>query len=246
MNKDNRTENPNAHNYLSQAYQYYQKLTSNFTGSNGYWELGCILDSMIDFLNLAVPAGLISLNDARSFLASAASNYQTRKLAGGWYDDWAWWANATGKIYDPRYHTLFENEPNLNMSFHQICFPNFQFIKNGVFPPDRPIADYYKAGTMNAYNYAKTEAEKNLGEGWESIVKGAQPVWNIGCWQAPMVPSGYSPQPSPTLDPADAGLGPFQDSVINGLFYLMVHRTFGQPNMGTKEDIGTQLNLRQD
>ena len=230
METENKLKEMTTTSCLNEAYRCYQNLSPNFTakGNDGYWILGCILDSMIDFLNLAGKHGIVSYDDGKKFLNAVANCYMTNQKQGEWYDDWAWWGNATAKVYSPDYSNLFGSDPILQNNFKTVCKQTFDFIKSGKVPYF-PMDHSGYVGTFKAYNYAKEMAVSNPGQGWEQIVEGAEPVWNIGCWQAPMTPTTYNP--------FYTGLGPFQDSVINGLFYILTQRTLNQAGLGTQTEV---------
>jgi len=230
MKTEKKSKKLTPQDYLKEAYTHYQNLAPNFTasGNNGYWILGCILDSIIDFLNLAAAEEIVSYEDGRKFLNSAASTYIASKKQGEWYDDWGWWGNSTAKVFSPKYSALFGNDKILHENFKLICTQTFNFMKTGT-PPYHAMDHNGYTGTMQAYNYAKEMATKCLGQGWEKIVNGAEPLWNIGCWQSPMTPTTYNP--------LQLTLGPFQDSVVNGLFYIFTQRTLNQKGLGTQQDV---------
>jgi hypothetical protein len=213
--------------YLQEAFTHYQLLEPKFSTNDGYWMLGCILDSMIDFLDVAGEQGVVSYTDGRRFLQTVATTYIDNQKQGNWYDDWAWWGNSTGKIFVSQYDKLFGNDEKLRNDFLTICTDTFNFIKTGT-APYTPMAPCF-VGTFNAYYYVKTMASlSNPEEGWSDLVTENAPVWNLGCWQAPMTPTSHNPNTT--------SLGPFQDSVINGLFYILSQRTLGH-ELGTQRDV---------
>ncbi len=232
METENKLKEMTTSTSLNEAYKCYLNLRPNFTApsNEGYWILGCILDSMIDFLNLAGQQGIVPYDEGRKFLNAAATCYTTNQKQGEWYDDWAWWGNSTAKVYSPKYSNLFGSDPILQNNFKIICKQTFEFVKTGKVPY-LPMDESGYVGTFKAYNYAKEMAVSNPGQGWEQIVQDAEPVWNIGCWQAPMKPTPAS------YNPFSAGLGPFQDSVINGLFYMLTQRTLNQAGLGTQTEV---------
>ena len=225
-------------NYLKQALTHYQNLVPNFTSieiynEGGYWVLGCILDSMIDYLNLAGSAGLVPYEAGRQFLNKTAIFYLSNKEHGVWYDDWAWWANATAKIFDPNYSNLFSSDSALNINFNRICKQTFDFVINGQ-NPFQDLSCF--VGTKKAYSFVKQMAQSSPGQGWETLSTQVEPLFDHGCWQAPMAPQG-SYDPSGSYDPRIQSLGPFQDSVINELFYMLVQRTLNQQGFSVQSDV---------
>lgn len=222
---------PISEQLLDEAIAEYNQLKLNYTypDSGNYWPLGCILDSIIDTLNITCAKGIMNYMDAQTFLESVADSYINNTAQGVWYDDWGWWAIATAKIYDPEYSLLF-HDAALKGKFEQILQETFKFMVTGEYdgtlkhisnPQD------YK-GTMNAYDYVVTMAAHHPQSDWGIIKNYAGPKWNVGCWQAPM---------SPSSNPLSSDLGPFQDSVINGLFYIAIQRTLNQTGLGTQQQV---------
>lgn len=220
---------------LEKAQVHYDALRPYFTGDLPfqYWPCGCVLNSMIDFLWLATQAGVVPAADARTFLNAAANDYLQNQRQGDWYDDWCWWGIATAKAFAPRYRALFDVDLTLIQNFSLICTQTYRFMQSGT-PPYSPIndgADF--TGTRNAYDHVVEMAKTN--PAWEQLRKDVEPMWNVGCWQGPMTPSGE-------FDPRSNTLGSFQDSVMNGLAYVFVQRTLGQTGsdglpLGTAADV---------
>ena len=133
---------------FNQLKPYYanQSINSPIYQGNPYWPLGNTLISMIDFLNIAVPAGNVTLTEAQSFLNTAADNYERN---GAWYDDWGWWGNATAKVFDSDYAHLFAGDSALQENFKNICHDCFHIMKNG----DTSLLGPNSKGAPNAYDY---------------------------------------------------------------------------------------------
>jgi hypothetical protein len=223
--------------YLTKAYQQYIQLEPYFTADDGYqyWPCGCILNSIIDFLSLAAPAGIVTYEDARAFLNKTAAFYLDNHKQGVWYDDWCWWGISTAKIFDPKYDALFEPDKKLSENFYKICTQTFRFMQSGDAPYS-PSAPFYK-GTMQAYNFVVEQAKGY--PDWEDLRRAIEPVWNLGCWQGPMAPASVN---NSNYDPLTNTLGSFQDSVMNGLVYIFVQRTLNKTGadgfeLGTSADV---------
>jgi hypothetical protein len=231
METENTTLSLTAQQYLKQAEAYYNKLMPNFKNNdeqiNGYWIRGCILESMVDFLLLAGRYDIIPYSTGNKFLENAASVYLSNQYQGVWYDDWMWWGNTTSKVYDPAYKDLFAGNANLKEYFMKICDQTFTFVRSGK-APYTPLDPAY-VGAMKAFDYVMEKAAIDPAR-WRQFSKDVEPRWNIGCWQGPMTPD-------PDYNPLQLNLGPFQDSVVNGLFFIFAQRTLHQPGHGTQQDI---------
>lgn len=231
METENTTLSLTAQQYLNQAEGYYNKLMPRFKNNdeqiNGYWIRGCILDSIVDFLLLAGRYDIIPYNQGNAFLENAASVYLRNQYQGVWYDDWMWWGNTTSKVYDPAYKDLFAGNANLKEYFMKICDQTFTFVRSGK-APYTPLDPAY-VGTLKAFDYVMEKAGQDPAR-WRQFSKDVEPRWNIGCWQGPMTPDS-------SYNPLELYLGPFQDSVVNGLFFIFAQRTQHQPGYGTQQDI---------
>ncbi|SBS27353.1 hypothetical protein MSP8887_00620 [Marinomonas spartinae] len=220
--------------YLEQAKTRYMWLKPHYKNQQAlYWPLGNTLSTMIDFLNLAVPAGNVTLTEAQSFLNTAADNYEKN---GAWYDDWGWWGNATAKVFDEGYAHLFDGDLGLQKKFKSICQYCFDFMKNG----DTSLKGPNSQGAPNAYSYVVEKANDPTDQNpstWVNIKKDAEPVWNTGCWQNYMSPNC---NPTDAIENHDehsgAVLGPFQDTVVNALYYILTQRVLA-PGYSEKSDI---------
>jgi|GEM_PF-5150963 len=231
MNIENTTT---SFDYLKQAKTRYKQLMPYYNNQKDYyWPLGNALSTMIDFLNLAVPTGHVTLVEAQSFLNTAANNYLKD---GVWYDDWGWWGNATAKVFDEDYANLFVGDLELQKKFKNICQFCFNFMKKG----DTLLKGPNSQGAPNAYSYVVEKANDQTDPNhsiWVKIKNNAEPVWNTGCWQNYMSPDC---NPTGAIENHDeysgAVLGPFQDTVVNALYYILTQRVLA-PGYSEKSDI---------
>jgi hypothetical protein len=231
METENTTLSLTAQQYLKLAETYYTDLIPRLTNAdqkeNAYWVRGCILESVVDFLLLAGRYDIIPYSKGNKFLEVAGFVYLSNQYQGAWYDDWMWWGNTTSRVYDPAYRDLFAGNANLKEYFMKICAQTFTFVRSGK-APYAPLNPAY-VGTLNAFEYVKQKAAVDPAR-WRQFAKDVEPRWNIGCWQGPMTPDH-------DFNPLELSLGPFQDSVVNGLFYIFAQRTQHQPGYGTQKDI---------
>jgi hypothetical protein len=216
-----------------------------------YWVLGCIFDSILDLFKLAVPKGFLTRDQFMDFLLETTQKYIKTQSQGVWYDDWCWWGNPAAKIFSHGYDQLFNAETMIvnprDKKVHDnlltICTDTFLFVKTGTeaYKPVDHNASYY-TGTTDAYNNAvKLASGQTMASEWADLAKDCRPVWNVGCWQGPMIPKdigGTQCDPRYAYPPE----GSFQDSVMNGLFYIFVLRTLnkvGNKNamLGTQKDV---------
>ncbi len=235
--------------YLNDAYDHYNILRNTFellfkyndkhnkgksVDAQPYWRLGCVFNSMIDFLNLAVPANIVSLSEAQAFLCNATQYYLDNHFEGGWYDDWSWWCTATAKIFDTKkYGTLFGTEEeyrDLHTNFKRIYTETFNFVTTGQAPSGQ--SPDYMTGTFEAYNYVIDQAKnkkisKSAQNDWKDLRDHYGPVWNLGCWDGPIVP-GKS-------DPRSMQAPGIQDTLMSALVYIFTLRTLGNEDETTKQ-----------
>lgn len=216
------------------AYSKYNDLLNNtlLGALPNYWQSGCIFDTMLDFLALStngeitLPKGekSITIKEAQKNISDILANYNydivenqesTQKVhanvyyqgstycpgaaeRANWYDDAGWWGIACAKAFDPYYQHLFtEDTLKRAKSIAKSCLTA---MKEGTYTQ-------YK-GAPNVYNTAVAQRNSN-------ITKTA-PRYQGGVWQANF---------GTPLNP-ETKLGPFQLSVVNGLWFTLCTRMY--------------------
>lgn len=227
----------------SLAYQQYQNLLQNYLQptppATVYWQSGCIFDTMLDFLALCVnnkisPDGgtPITLAQAQQAVTSILNKYNddlvVSQLTGqtvyanyyydgtsnnlnpsqwryyaNWYDDAGWWGIACAKAFDPFYQSLFAGTSlGKAQGIAKACW---KAMNIGTYSD--------KGGAPNVYTNAKTNGYPNINQ--------VIPRYAGGVWQSDISTNSDPTNPS-------TNLGPFQDSVVNGLWFTLCTRLYTQ------------------
>lgn len=107
--------------YRTTAKSIYASLTqsgdsNNFTGSENYWQLGCVFDTLLDYMAEAVKADPSESSTATQLVSATWAKLSTLKKKestgyyGYWYDDYGWWGIAANKSTMKEYSPFFKNE----------------------------------------------------------------------------------------------------------------------------------------
>ncbi|WP_299625296.1 hypothetical protein [uncultured Tenacibaculum sp.] len=213
------------------AYSNYYDLLNNtlLADAPNYWQAGCIFDTVLDFLALSITSPLddnedvtISKAEAQKAVHDVLKKYNcdiifnqnktqhvpanvyyngTSEIPGiaqcaNWYDDAGWWGIACAKVYDPSYKELFTSETKAKAE--KIAKACWTAMETGTY------TQY--GGAPNVY---QTAINQN-----SPYVDQAAPRYQGGVWQ-----SNFG-------DPLTASLGPFQNSVVNGLWFTLSTRLY--------------------
>lgn len=180
------------------AQQIYNQMTASFDGASGnMWTFGNAFDTMADFL-------MLTNQQAGPFLDKV---YESFELEGAWYDDFIWPAVASLKAYDDDYSNVFaglsrKHTKSFVQLFQQYVLSNWNTVHNGnksLQPPN--VHDW---GTQNVWASINHTT-------WGAFT----PRFTGGSWQCDINDSN---------NPQFASLGPFQDSVMNGLLLVFSTR----------------------
>jgi hypothetical protein len=135
-----------------------------------------------------------------------------------WYDDYGWWGIASAKAFDDKYAKIFGSYRN---QFQQIATECWNTMHTGK--PDKNSYKY--KGGPNVWD--NRDDGKSPGY-FESAAGWAKPRFPKGVWQYDMFKDGRPkpPECSPNnpSDPKECSLGPFQNTVMNGLYLVLALR----------------------
>src|SRR5262249_2164086 len=117
-------------------FELYKQTVSNpaFDGAN-YWQIGCIFDTLTDYLQQDASfssSRKVSADQVKAFMAKTYDFYQslvTHTPANySWYDDFACWGIACSKAFGPTFAGVFGD---LTHRYQQICLATWETMKNG-------------------------------------------------------------------------------------------------------------------
>lgn len=209
------------------AKRVYLLLKNRFKVSDNYWQLGNCFDTMTDCLRILGP----ETDPEMPKLALTKYN----ETAGAWYDDYAWWAIASAKAYDPDFAGIFHGDfaesftgiaqgcwavldQGKGDGVHNGASLVFENRDNQSFFTDPPrIPDYWVTPRVD------TGANSGIHGVWQKdIFANARIPPN---WTGPVE---YGPNPSRPIQrtPQNEGvvLGPYQNTVVNALYFLTTVR----------------------
>lgn len=217
--------------YKTIAETAYRNIKARFDSTqytDSYWDLGNVFDTMTDYLAFAREqsdpefAGLAY----KKYLALVGSPNSPGQDAGCWYDDFAWWGIASAKAYDKTFDSIFGN---WQKNFQDIALYCWKTMKDGKSNPEWS----YK-GAPNVWdnrdNGHPDEDYWNKKENWATprfgngVGSGLQGVWQYDIFRVERSQNECSPGASNPADPKSCNLGPFQDTVVNGLFLVLALR----------------------
>lgn len=203
--------------YISQAKTTFSTLLQIFKKPANAWQLGNVFDTLTDFV--------VRFPDAEPTQGAvvAAAWQQLQNLKGMcWYDDYGWWGIASAKAFDKKYATVFGS---LRQQFQQSATHSWDIMYTGK--PDSYNPPYkYKGGPM---------VWENRDEGTDPGYFSKPGTWAVprfsgGVWQYDMFkeertdPKDCAPGSSNPSDPHKCLLGPFQNTVMNGLYFVLALR----------------------
>lgn len=225
------------------AQSWYDKLLTFFalnSGYNNFWRLGNCFDTMTDYLLVSRTTGTDSmLRTVQEKFISAPLHNDQRNIVDTWYDDWAWWAIASAKAYDPEYAGVFGTYAGAYTGIAQACWAVV----------DQGLGDGVHLGAPNAYTNLENRTlwvnPPEPLEGWvKPRIEGGRGSGLHGTWQYDIFSAARTRPETPPADPAAsywAGpnennpdsnpswppftwAGPFQLTVMNALYLLLAAR----------------------
>ena len=225
----------NLQDYRKKAHSFYEALTKTSTQqgvcndggsaleSCNYWRVGCVLDTLIDYLLYAVKSGDVPLTEAQQVLRTAYDRYlwllkgpngkTGNSSNGSWYDDFGWWGIAAAKAYDPSYAVLFGDHLQLYKNIAITCWTT---MHHGKF-------DDYHHGAPNVFDKCD-----------QTVFGSVKPKFEGGVWQYDIFADHRDVETSPSNPStpiqvngyAPVELGPYQLTVVNGLYFILGMRLY--------------------
>ncbi len=235
--------------YEAQAKKTFQTspLIGNFSTWTNAWQIGNVFDTLTDYL--------VRFPEAEKTPGTVAKIAldQWTKAAGSmcWYDDYGWWGIASEKAFHSEYANIFTDNAS---TFQGIAKKCWDVMSNG-----KPGQAYNYRGGPSVWDNRENGSPTGY---FTSPDTWAVPRFAGGVWQYDMWKGGRPKEKECTpdkdencnriSDPNKIELGPFQLTVMNGLYLLLALR-LGQNGNGTaeavKNEIGflkTWFNLNQE
>lgn len=210
--------------YKAAAGNAFSRLLPLFSNWTNGWQVGNVFDTLTDYA-MRYPDAEPSPNGLAKL---ALERWESIQGSMCWYDDYGWWGIASAKAFDPRYATVFGPYA---AKFQAIALDCWNVMHTGK--PSR--GEYnYGGGPMVWVNRDERAAPGYFTSptGW------AAPRFGGGVWQYDMwagsrtdppecTPNHLSSDPNQKLsDPKspDCTLGPYQNTVMNGLYLELALR----------------------
>ncbi|MES1244390.1 MAG: hypothetical protein ABUT39_22490 [Acidobacteriota bacterium] len=207
----------------TKALSLYQSITAdpNFNGSN-YWQIGCVFDTMTDYLqqDAGFPDPNVTVAEVDAFIRNTYDHYQSLTQQGttapnqacfAWYDDFGWWGIASAKAFLPSYAQVFLGYAR---EYQKIALSTWEIMKNGKL-------DEVHFGAPNAW----TRCDQTTFAICEPRFPGGVWQYDIFADQRPYEAAPFNPStPIAVGNYQPATLGPYQMSVVNGLYFVLANR----------------------
>ena len=203
--------------YISEAKETFAKLLPIFEEPANAWQLGNVFDTLTDFV-LRYP----DAEPTKGAVVSAAWKQLLQLKGMCWYDDYGWWGIANAKAFDDKYASVFGTT---RQQFQQSATHCWDIMYTGK--PDSYNPPYkYKGGPM---------VWENRDEGNEPGYFSKPDTWAVprfsgGVWQYDLFkdkrknPKDCAPDNANPSNPNTCRLGPFQNTVMNALYFVLALR----------------------
>lgn len=202
--------------YKSQAATAFSDLLQTFKGWGNGWQVGNVFDTLTDYV--------VRFPDAEpsrgAVVEAALERWKDKNVQGSmsWYDDYGWWGIAGAKAFDDAYADIFGPHRS---EFQQLATDCWNVMHTGK--PDKP--PYKWKGGPRVW---ENRDEGQQPEYFTSPDTWAVPRFPGGVWQYDMFkdwrPNPPENSPSNPSDPNFSKLGPFQNTVMNGLYFVLALR----------------------
>lgn len=202
------------------AGRVYLLLKEQFTQSTNYWQLGCCFDTMTDALRILGPGA-----DPNPPALPKLALTKYAQTSGAWYDDFAWWSIASAKAYDPAFAAIFGDFAETFKGIAQGCWSALdEGLNDGVHNGssqafvNRDNLSFFTTPPVVPAYWVTPRFDTGRGTGlhgvWQKDIFANQRDAEHG-WTGP---NEFGPNPS--IPSAGVTLGPYQNTVVNALYFL--------------------------
>jgi hypothetical protein len=187
------------------------------TYTENAWRVGNALDTMFDYMFYFPQENARVLAVAKLALSRWKSDDIQKTMC--WYDDFAWWGIASAKAFDDRYAHVFDS---YRSEFQALAMECWTVVHSG-----RPHKVYKYKGVPNVWENRDEGSDRGYftrPDTW------AEPRYQGGTWQYEMFkdarPEGECSYKNPgdPKDPEHGYLGPFQLTLMQGLYMVLALR----------------------
>jgi hypothetical protein len=217
--------------YENRAKQIFFDLTDTFSKAKEAWRIGNVFDTLTDYLVRYPDAEKNPGTVAGIALKLWRDPDVARSMC--WYDDYGWWGIAGAKAFDDKYARIFGSTRE---DFKKIATGCWDIMHAG-----KPDKAYKYKGGPNVWTNRENGAQTDY---FTSPDTWAKPRFEGGVWQYDMWkgarPDGTECTPNGISDPNEVLLGPFQLTVMNGL-YLVLALRLRQRGSGAIEAIKSEI-----
>lgn len=227
--------------YKTQAATVFSNLLKTFKGWNNGWQVGNVFDTLTDYV-LRFPKAEPTPG---AVVQAAHERWGNSTLQGFmcWYDDWGWWGIASSKAFNSEYRNIFGTYAS---EFQKIAANCWNTMHTGQ--PFKHSGKYQYKGGPNVWENRDDGSRPGYfssREGW------AVPRFLGGVWQYEMFydsrPNPPECSPSNPANPKECLLGPFQNTVMNGLYFVLALRlTLQGLSGGAPQAVKTELKFLND
>ena len=208
--------------YKAKAQETFPRLCKTFSTWTNSWQIGNVFDTLTDYV--------LRFPDAEKTIPStvarmALDRWTNASGAMCWYDDYGWWGIASEKAFHDEYANIFAGDRTRFQDIARECW--------AVMNTGKPGKAYSYRGGPNVWDNRENGSPTDY---FTSPGTWAVPRFTGGVWQYEMfkdkrLKGECAPGDSNPSDPNTTDLGPFQLTVMNGLYFVLAIR-MGRPLIG--------------
>jgi hypothetical protein len=214
--------------YKTQAAKTFPALVTTFSTWTNWWQIGNVFDTLTDYL-LRYPDAEKTITGR--VVEIALDRYLKAASSACWYDDYGWWGVASEKAFHSEFAQIFAGHDTTYQDIARQCWI--------VMNTGKPGAYSYR-GAPNAWENRENGSPTGY---FTAPDTWAVPRFTGGVWQWEIFKDRRATgecSPSNPSDPNTQTLGPFQLTVMNGL-YLVLALRLGDNGNGTAEAITNEM-----
>lgn len=237
--------------YKSQAAATFTRLVQTYSGTeySNSWQTGNVFDTLTDYL-FRYPA---ADPGPGAVLDATLDRWRATEGSRCWYDDYGWWGIASAKAFEKEYARIFGSTLS---EFQGMAIRCWDVMHTG-----KPSKSYSYRGGPNVWDNRDEGSSPGYFSAPNTWAVPRYPggVWQYDMWKDRRDPSKCIPnKDDPTKcsftlgedswsnpsDPTQYDLGPFQLTVMNGLYLVLALRLkLMNQGTGTDESIASEMSF---